>query len=245
MNKGKRVLSSMTKFLRISKRNLAYAIIAIVMICGLYLGFSWLKNRPHPVSAYKFSYSKMVTVKLPSDKAGSGITFDKPEETKTLGALAKNASNAIFVHQLTVGSQSMIIAEISADSVNTGATIPDDQLKNLTANLSSTYATSYKTNAKVLQDYATQRIAPIYNFNFGSVTTLVTDNIKSNAWIMDFTTTVKEQKYKTANPELSGKVIMAAGKSSYYFFMIGMLPENRDLNPDIFYKIINSIKIDQ
>lgn len=235
------------KFKKPSARAAVLAIVAILVVVGVPLGYYLQKNSSDKAGNYPYKYKQLSSFTMPGDAKGSGISLQKPVELTALSTSSPKQSQTFLNHTLTKNAQQPVtMAQIFLASVNTGVELQDTYKKNINTMVTDPKNVSHEAVIKPLKDYVTQRLKATLTTTFSEAKPLpATDNIKSNAWYLTFTATPKDAKDKATQPDLSGQAIMAIGKTSYYYIMVYSLANNWQSNQKVWDQVINSIKLDQ
>lgn len=199
-----------------------------------------------------------------------GIIYSSQPKTSNLTVPRRTYSQ---LKQYSVTSNDKSKAVLMAPTAFTQASLPgvtsavrledrsQDQLIGLivltaaTANLASSpdikaYGqTIMHSNAKAYQSVIQpiifmldNQIGQGYQVSLGKATATSTANIKTNVWSWPFTAAAPNQKNR---PEIQGSLLLAAGKTTFYYLMQSAAQPNWQSNNQIWQQVINSLKIDQ
>lgn len=235
-------ISSSRKLPKVSVKKLGTLLLIIVVLAGAFGGYYWLKHKPVGLRAYSFRYTQLNSYNLKGDQKGSGIMVSKPTEIGTSGSSADKTSQINFKHTISKNNQVVIVAQLAMASVNIGSEFQAEYLKNIDTAMGDTKNTSHSIAQKPIQSFVNQRLDPAYTATYTEPKSLTTTNLKTHSWYLGFTATAKD---KTKFPDISGKVLVTPGKTTYYYFMVDSLTINWQKNQKVWDQVLNSIKIDQ
>lgn len=218
------------------------AVAVLVVLSGVFA--YWFSHRS-PAQTTLYTYKSLSDYKLPGTKDGSGISFKKPVEFEATAALELRATQSTQRQTTTYKGQGVVIAQVSAASIYMATDLSQTFTKNLNIVMADPNNQSHKDNVKQMQDFVKFRTSTSYNISYKSPVAFTAANIKANAWSIDFTATAKDTKTKDLQPDLTGKVILAVGNSTIYYFLINASTNNWLPNTATWNQITDSIKLDQ
>ncbi len=207
--------------------------------------------------SYPYSYTKLDSYQLKGPAAGTGAFFQKPVELTPLGA--PGADQVQLVQFAGPHNQTPYLSQVAIVSVASSPSV--------LANLDQTFSTflldnknlGYSGAVKPISTFIDQRQLSNYAGTvIGNFTQFANTNIKSSAWVADFSDESKDpakdlagQKNALAGktikkqPSLSGRVVVVLGKSNFYYFFVDSLTENWQTNQNVWQQVVGSLKIDQ
>lgn len=235
------------RFTKPSRKLVTVALITILVIggaVGVYCGYRWYAHRTPNPRVYSFSYDKTETVKLPGQQAGSGMALVRPIELR-LSPLTPYSTQSTMSHTITKNKQAVLVAQIAIASVYAGLDLSSNYLKNLNTAMTDVKSPNHTGVIKPVKEFVNNRAHSGYNLTFMDPKPFTKDNIKANAWYMTFTGVAKDSKQASALPPLTGEVVLATGKSTFYYFMVDSITVNWQSNQKVWNQVINSLKIDQ
>ena len=202
-----------------------YLVVGVFLLIILIAGGLWLVharnyNAKHP---YKYAYHKLDSYKLPGPATGSGGTVSKPVEFVEKDSLSPTKDYMMLTHDITNRDKKSITLAyevITATHLSLAFNLQD--MANLDKALIDTKNPTH-----------TAATAPITNF------------VKNNAWEMSFTATDPKANEINLPARLQGEAVLAAGKSTYYYFMVTAIDYNWQSNLKIWQQVVDSLKIDQ
>jgi hypothetical protein len=223
-------------------RKLAALIAAVVLVlvgAGLVL-YSHLHNS---ASTYSYKYSKLETFKMTAAGPGSTMSFDRPVEVVSAKKAAAGTTKANLSHKYKGFPVAQIVASVQnsptfasnlrANSVN----VPKD--------LSDPNNLGFQLFEKPLRSALGSIMDPAYaTYNYSKAAAFTNRNIKADAWKTDFTAAGLAEGAESLPPQ-QGTLIIAAGKSTIYSFILSSLTSNWEQNQSTWQKVLDSIKIDQ
>jgi hypothetical protein len=170
---------------------------------------------------------------------GAGLTFSKPTEFKPLDKPAANATQDLLVHLPTP----RIVPDYGQIAVLSFPFTPTaDTISGLNAKLTDAKSPGHQITADGFKSFMNPRLPITYKVSELNVFTAFTSpNIKTNAWVSDFTAISSDAK----SPKLKGKFIVLTGAKNQYFFMVENVESTWTANQSIWQQVINSIEIDQ
>lgn len=258
-NKGKymkpeQVSNTTRKGIKLRKPTIKLAILVALLLAlisvGLYLyGERKTSNiaqlQSLPLLKQEYTYKQLNDYKLQGEKDGSGFTFSKPVEIsspdiKSDTRLQQNS----FWHSSVNNGRVINIANMAVASAYTKDAPTKEYIKSLQEEANDAENDSPIGSKAAIKMFLEQRM-PGYATTLSQPKSLVTDNIKENAWTVEFTAKAKDTKYMNGLPNIKGVGVMALGKSTYYYLFINTVDYNWDSNQDTWQKVLNSIKIDQ
>lgn len=251
-------------------RSIIYLAIFLVVIAGA-AAILWRQSyhsakSPKPVqNAYSLSFTRLQDYSLKGPAPGSSETFLKPAELNQ--DLLDASSNQTT---LLKSQQFPIVSRIDASIVSSPSSTTPENISKFAAAITNPGNPDYKIRLAALQFYVNERQTPFYAAAvIEQPKAFKSPNIKSNAWIADFSISPKSQQPTAINsknqaggdpaklkqaqaktgirqlPDLKGKVLIIFGKSTIYYFMVADSPDNWQVNDSSWQKIIDSLKIDQ
>lgn len=221
------------------------AIAAAVLILAAAGSYYFISYRPNHTNPSAYTYKTLNTYTLEGGKSGAGISVKKPAELGTSGKSAAKLQQVNFNQSITKNGQNIVIAQLSMASVFVSTPIQADYLKVLNGTITNPKSAGYNTLLTPVKDYVTQRLSSDYDVTFSEPKSLNTANLKSNAWVLNFTATAKKGQDKSKLPDLSGQTVLAIGKSTFYYFMVDATTYNWQGNQKTWQEVVNSIQLDR
>ncbi len=234
-------------FLSKLSTRLIISLVAIALAAGGFYLYRAHKNDTAQIYAY--SYKKLTPYKLSGAKDGSGVSLNMPTEFTTESASKPQLSQTQFSQAMAKNDGSVvIIAHLAIASVYSGTPPSAGYLQKFSKTLTDTTSPAYNGTIQPIKDFVNRRLPTAhYNVSFDKTAAFTSDNIKTDAWQLDFTAKTKNPANERNFPPLKGKEILAVGKSTFYYFMVDAIDYNwqSKSNQSIWQQVINSLKIDQ
>jgi len=173
--------------------------------------------------------------------AGRGITFQKPSQLvlDTDPRVTLLPTEVGFNYVINAHSAAYIAAEspVTTPHYDPSDYLPDTSVQKWLDNPSSPVYAPY---AQYITAFITSTLAPGINVSYTSAKIFTNPNIKSNAWLINFTL-----RNTTTGHTAKGQLIYAVGHNGYYLFYIDAMGNDWQANQASINQIFNSIKIDQ
>lgn len=249
-NKANAVVGNLTGSKTPKIKLVIFGLIVIVLVligAGIYAS---QKNESISVNNkdYSFTYDKTTNLKLPGTGDDRGMSFDKPDEIKYVITVPDPLSKASYVQlesNIEVARLLALIKDVSyiPPSDTTPGGPGPDYADFLRQDLSKDpQSVEYQRATKSIEVFAKSGFASLIKTTLGNAQPFTNSTIKKDAWQFDVTTTGNPAN---GTPAQEGKVIIAIGKYTYYYFLVTATTENWSDNSSIFNKVFNSLKIDQ
>lgn len=220
---------------------------AVIIILGLYFyGSHQTQNMPkNAVQDYTYTYQKLAPYKLTGLQAGRGAQFDIPIEFNAAGISAPKTQQAQLGQYPLKDQRAATIAQIAVAATPAKAQITKTYLDNFAKTITNSKSKGYTAHADTLKQFILQRMATGYSISLAKTNSLSTPYLKNNAWSASFSAVSKTGQNTATLPNFSGQVILAIGKDTFYYFMVGAVDYNWRGNQAVWQQIIDSLKIDQ
>jgi len=220
-------------------------VVLLIIVIGVG-GYLLVTNNSGKNGSYSYKYKDLTSYSLPGAAKGAGISLQKPVELTASGSPTPKQTQATLTHTVSKNSQQPVtLAQIFLATVNTGTKLQAGYKKNINTMITDPKNVSHEAVVKPIKDYATQRLKTGMVTTFSEAQPFSTANIRTNAWLLTFTATPKDAKDKTTQPDIKGEVIMAVGKTTFYYVMVYSLGNNWQSNQKVWLQVFNSLKLDQ
>lgn len=230
---------------RTGKHVLWLVIILVVTLAGSY-GYWWAHYEVYGAShKYSYTYTSLNDYKLASTLKGTSISFKKPTEFIVSGkAFAQQGSSYADLYQPNYKTTPVSgLGYLSVSLVQSALAGSPDYLKSLGSTLANPNDKNYQKVVKPINDFVVNTYNPVYKVTLDPAQTLKTANLTANAWQFDYTV-LNDKNQHEINP-LRGKVVFAAGKHTFYYFLVSSVDYNWNKNMTTWNQVVDSIKIDQ
>lgn len=220
----------------------AIAIIIVAVVVGLY----YFNNRSSTDEGQSVKYSSQLEdYKLDSlykDKP-VGISFKKPAELKQKNhSVSLGRSQAFFSQSQTTEEHSQDkLAYLGASSIQSSNAANDSYLKFLGGAILNPSSKEYLAVVSPIKEFIRHSTDNRVIVELTSAKNFKNTSISKNAWILDFKATTTDNGVWP----IKGKVILAAGNRTFYYFMVGASESNWQANQKVWQQVIDSLKIDQ
>ena len=247
--------------------------LAIIAVGVIYLFHRGSANsptvKPTQSGAYNYTYSQLDSYTLKGVAPGSGASLSKPSTYKLIYESPDN-SQASFRHSIIKSLQHATIGGIDMASLNQPSAITTAELNNLNTSFSVPAKTAYKSAVAPIAQFASDHLGPLYGVKLSDAAKFQSVFIHEHAWTWQLTATPKPITTPTAAastptapfntssatpppvrpispslPTYQGQIIFAAGRHTYYYFLIFNTDYNWANNTSAWAQTINSLKIDQ
>jgi len=230
------------KYKHLSLPKLLIGILVLSTLAGLVLGWAGYRLR-YERSLVNYSYSATDEFKLASETVAGGLAFQKPSELSVYYQNYKaGASVAGLSHSVDKDGQKRAIGYLAASSTVNTRTQSPQYLELLASTFAKPDDPSYKSFTGPLQKFAADYLPKTLEVSLSDPKPFSSANISKNAWRFDLNARPKSDEQGTL---LKGVVLMAAGKNSFYYFMLASVDYNWTPNQAIWQQTLDSIKLDQ
>lgn len=228
---------------KLHKKNLYLMAAAALASAALGLaGLYAIRSITYDQNLDHYKYSQLEDYKLESKLDGTDISFKKPPELKEISHNALvGSSGASFGHvkdksgsktglsYLLVSLKQSALAASQGYMVELGEILKDPNHK------------TYQKTVQPIKDFAKVGTLLKTDVELSIATVFTNSNISKNAWKFDFSAKNSQNNLKT----VKGTIILAAGKTTFYYFFLDSLEYNWDSNQKVWQQVLDSIKIDQ
>jgi hypothetical protein len=219
-----------------SKKGRLWLVLVLLVLIGAGVGLYLKIHKSQTVKlAIDHIYSQQDQYndyQLPNAATGAGVGFKKPSGFTQTSAASKDG-------QVTATVTGFETASSSSSLPSTHAYI------NVLSSADPLAQPGYQFSSDVLKKRLQADLPGNANIKLDSVKPLVTTNLKTDAWQVDFTSSVTPPKSKTALV-MPGKLIFVVGNHTFYYFTIVASNQyNWDNNQTTWARIVDSIKVDQ
>lgn len=220
---------------------------ALAIFGGLYFYGSYQnQNAPkNTAQDYTYTYQRLVTYKLTGLQPGRGAQFDMPVEFNADAISAPKTQQAQFGQYPIKGQRTATIAQIAVAALPAKTPLTKTYLNSLAQSIVNPKAKDYALYTDSLKEFISQRVATGYNISLSKPNSLNTPYLKNNAWSANFSAVPKIGSSSATLPDFSGQVLMAIGKDTFYYFLIGAVDYNWRGNQIVWKGVTDSLKIDQ
>jgi hypothetical protein len=229
-----------------NKRNTRIIALATLLLVVAAIALVYKHTHPRYSTAYSaVMYNSSSTYKLPGNHTNppSGLSFLQPKDFVVYGKPTN--TDATFV-QYSPGDKKYVISQITATSqAREGDKAASDYLKKVNDAFNKKGSDEYKAE-KLNILYYLQNSLSGYDLDLSDPVALKTANINKNAWVFNYAAKAKIESngYKAGDKVHEGKLVLAIGEKSYYFFKLQSIESNWQAY-GIWDQIIDSLKIDQ
>ncbi len=234
------------KFKKPSRKLATMVLAAALVIAGAVGGYLLVKNSFGKNGDYSYTYKDLNAYAMSGTAKGNGISLQKPVELVAAGSPSAGQTQAYLSHTLNKDSQQAVtIAQIFLATVSAGTELQAGYKKNINSAVTDPKNVGHEAVTKPIKDFVTQRLNTNLSTTFSDAKAFTATNIKADAWHLTFTATAKDSKNKATVPDISGEVILAIGKTTFYYIALDSLSNNWQSNQSVWQDVINSLKLDQ
>jgi hypothetical protein len=226
---------------------LSLAVVLLVVIAAAI--YTSVHNSRSQANNYSYSYKKMTASLITGSGPGTGLYVQRPVEFSQ-EQLTKNTNVAFFVHVFKPkGGKDAVIGAESALSNPAPATF--------SAQLLPLYgSTSSPQYSKAIQPYENylKSVIPILFFpgdNSPKMTLKIdkpgfysTRDLIKGAWVMPFSASDDSFVMQSHPHSIKGELIVAQGKTNYYYVMVSTIDKNWQPNHFSWSKALGSLQVD-
>lgn len=189
---------------------------------------------------YRFSYSTLDSVSIPGPKAGSGLSFSKPQEIATI--ISQDNSQVELEHLTTRKGSKHFVSYISA-----GVSAADNELSKeellmydwwLTHPDNKLNPEAYTSITKPLNSFIKDRLPQNWQINLGKAQPFKNSSIKANAWSFDLSAVSPDQS-KT----ITSRAIYAISGPNHHYFLLTTIDYNWLKNQSVWQQVTDSLRI--
>lgn len=196
--------------------------------------------------SYPYNYNRLNLHQLIGKNSGSGISFKKPVEFGSKQGSTTKSDQTQLRQPVVKNGQFVSIGGIAVSSSYMAKPLPAQFLKAIADSMANSDNPNHQSSIENLTRFINSSLGPRYTSKLAvEVKNLKTANIKSNAWIMDFSASPKTAQDKTQLPNLHGQIIFSIGKRAFYHLMVYAEDHNWTNNQKAWIQVLDSIKIDQ
>ena len=222
---------------RLASQLLVLSIIGLVLY---YLAYSlWFYG-----NLERYNYQKIDSFTLQSKTKNASLEFQKPTEfTQSYQSVELSRSDVLLAHKSSKGDATGTLGYISANIINSSLAANAAYKKELTKQMDNHTGVIYDNFLDSYKQSLAASVPNNYSIEMNSPSSLQTQNIKSSAWVYDFTASSTDSRVN--NYSIDGKFVVAAGQKTFYYFTLASVNYNWNRNQSIWDEVLDSIKIDQ
>ncbi len=215
----------------------------VIVVAGAAIWINQTYGSSDEVSYQTSRYSLNNEIKkLDASDKGGAITFISPAQfTSTY----KDDEQVIWYQSTAVRGTSVSTGYLAALHTKGSPAPTPSYLKEMNKALLDPKDSRHATYAAALRKFVQDHTGSEYQLNFATPLKFTNPNINSNAWQLDFSYDLNSKSATHLPDKKQGKVILLAGKQTWYYFMLTAIEPNWQTNQDIWQQILSSVKIDQ
>lgn len=214
----------------------------LIHIFGVYL-FGVIFHDSAPNS---YSYKALNDYKLDSQLKGTAFSLKKPIEVNVIENRSEQGGSVSWLaHTDKKKGEEYSLTYITVASNQSVLAATPTYLEYLNKSLMSNSGKDYDSVMKSVTSFTRASIISDYKYELSDTKHFTSPNISKNAWQFDLKVTSPEKDGKKKYNDLKGKVILAAGKKTFYYFLVTSLDYNWEPNTKTWQQIYDSLKIDQ
>lgn len=220
-------------------------VIAVIAGSGFYW---WVYDRQNNKTSTTttYQYTKYDDYKLAGVTKGRGLTFKKPSSFDPSIYGNNSATTASLIQKVKLPNYSNLVTVGSIDIAMATPVQKIDSTYLKKANDAFNQQNSdYIAYQKALTNYLRTNVYPVESntLTLSSPKAYKSDNIKSNAWLTDYT--VKTTYDDGTVRDVTGQLLYAIGTKDFYYFSVSSLSDNFKANTNTWKTVFDSVKIDQ
>ncbi|MEX2006761.1 MAG: hypothetical protein WD877_01095 [Candidatus Saccharimonadales bacterium] len=178
--------------------------------------------------------------RLTGSGVGNGATFKRPDGFSELKEW--KGPDQVLLYQTENNESQRLLGFIALSISNFTEPIPADGLKELNDIMTNSENSFHEDHIMQLEELITRNLGSTFDTTIDIPKKVTLTNIKNHVWGSEFSANYIATK--TYAP-IKGKVILAVGEKTYYYFMVGAVDYNWHANQEVWSRVINSLKIDQ
>ena len=230
------------------KRRITLLIIILLIVALALTGVLYYRHHQNaqkaksPTGKYSYTYQQLDGYSLKTSQTGTDSSFSKPVQFKAPANLQFSAGQAMF-DQTAASNSPVIIGGLGSATV-VSSPPGANYLSDLNQAVRTSNTNQYQGLITNLEQYVTARMDGYY-VAFEKPIALVTPNIKSDAFGLNFTATPTTIGKTMDFQAMQGEAVLALSDHASYYFMIFSVPYNWQSNQAVWQQVIDSLKIDQ